>query len=152
MICPTPHNGCSGGYRIRIATRFGLSLRSLLERFDRWKQVLLVRKGRSKEVADLSKTHTDPLARAVRRILRERHDVDTSKHVGIKCVFSTESRHEPQPLSYDGTEGFKCICPTKGNNLHGCETRNLIEGTTSFVTGSFGLVAASVVVRDLTGK
>ncbi len=104
------------------------------------------------EVADLSKTHTDPLARAVRRILRERHEIDTSKHVGIKCVFSTETRHEPQPLSYDGTEGFKCICPTKGNNLHGCETRNLIEGTTSFVTGSFGLVAASVVVRDLTGK
>lgn len=104
------------------------------------------------EVADLSQTHTDPLARAVRKLIRDRFEVDTSEDVGIKCVFSTERRHEPLPLSYDGTAGFVCICPTKDNNLHSCEDRNLIEGTVSFVTGTFGLVAAGVVVRDLTGR
>lgn len=104
------------------------------------------------EVADLSETHTDPLARAVRKVMRDRYDVDTSNDVGIKCVFSAEHRHEPQPLSYDGTAGFMCICPTKDNNLHSCEDRNLIEGTVSFVTGTFGLIASSVVVRDLTGR
>jgi tRNA A37 threonylcarbamoyladenosine dehydratase len=102
------------------------------------------------EVADLSGTHTDPLARSVRKIMRE-HGVDTDEHVGIHCVFSTEHRHEPQPLSYDGAGGFMCICPNKDNNLHDCEERNLIEGTASFVTGTAGLVAASVVVRELTG-
>lgn len=100
-------------------------------------------------VDDLSKTHTDPLARAVRRILREKYGVETKKRTGIQTVFSVEGRQQPQGLSYDGTAGFMCICPTKGNNLHGCETRNLIEGSASFVTGSFGLMAASVVVRDL---
>lgn len=104
------------------------------------------------QIDDLSKTHTDPLARAVRRIMREKYDIDTSKRTGIKTVFSVEPRHEPQGLSYDGTAGFVCICPTKGNNLHGCETRNLIEGTMSFITGTFGLMAASVVVRDLTAE
>lgn len=104
------------------------------------------------EVADLSQTHSDPLARAVRKLMRDRFDVDTSEHVGVTCVFSPEPRHEPQPLSYDGTAGFVCICPTKDNNLHSCEDRNLIEGTVSFVTGTFGLVAASAVVRDLTGR
>ncbi|MEZ4461979.1 MAG: hypothetical protein R3E66_20115 [bacterium] len=104
------------------------------------------------KIDDLAKTHTDPLARAVRRILREKYDIDTSKRVGVQTVFSAENRHEPQSLSYDGTAGFMCICPTKGNNLHGCETRNLIEGTVSFVTGTFGLMAASVVVRELTGR
>lgn len=103
------------------------------------------------EVADITATHTDPLARAVRKILREK-GVSLDEPLGIPTVFSTEPRHEPQSLSYDGTSGFMCICPTKGNNLHGCESRNLIEGTVSWVTGSFGLTAASVVVRQLTGK
>lgn len=104
------------------------------------------------QVADLSETQVDPLARAVRRGMRDRYDWDPTAFAGIPAVFSTEHRHEPQELSYDGTAGFMCICPTKDNNLHSCEHRNLIEGTASFVTGTFGLVAASVVVRELTGK
>ncbi len=102
-------------------------------------------------VDDLSKTHTDGLSRAVRKILRQEHGVDLSKEINIPTVFSTEMHHAPQPLSYDGTAGFKCICPTKGNNLHGCDKKRLIEGTMSFVTGTFGLVAASVVVREIAG-
>ncbi|MFU8807072.1 MAG: ThiF family adenylyltransferase, partial [Bradymonadaceae bacterium] len=103
------------------------------------------------KVEDLNKTHTDPLARAVRKIMRERGLAEDGTTVGIDCIFSTEKRHEPQGLSYDGTAGFRCICPTKGNDLHSCEDRNLIEGTMSFVTGTFGLMAAGLVVRHLTG-
>ncbi len=103
-------------------------------------------------VTDLNQTHTDPLARAVRKILRERGIVDGQEEVGIPAVFSTERRHEPQTLSYDGTAGFRCICPTKDNDLHSCEERNLIEGTMSFVTGTVGLMAAGVVVRRLIGE
>lgn len=104
------------------------------------------------KVADLNETHTDPLARAVRRGGRSRYDWESGGPLGITAVFSTEARHEPQELSYDGTAGFLCICPTKDNKLHSCDDRNLIEGTASFVTGTFGLVAASVVVRELTGR
>lgn len=104
-------------------------------------------------VADITQSHQDPLAKAVRRILREKGlAVDPKTPLGIPTVFSTETRHAPQHLSYDGTAGFTCICPTKDNKLHACEHRNLIEGTASFVTGTFGLVAASVVVRTLSGR
>ncbi len=102
-------------------------------------------------VADITETHGDPLARSVRKILRQNHGIDTSSPLGIQAVFSDEPRTEPQALSYDGTAGFRCICPTKDNNLHSCEERNLIDGTVSFVTGTFGLMAAGVVVRSLTG-
>ncbi|WP_230467453.1 tRNA threonylcarbamoyladenosine dehydratase [Lujinxingia vulgaris] len=102
------------------------------------------------EIADLARTKGDPLARAVRKIMRQRGVLSGNKRLGIPTVYSSESRHEPQSLSYDGTSGFRCICPTKGNDLHSCEHRNLIEGTVSFVTGSFGMMAASVVVRELT--
>lgn len=101
------------------------------------------------EIADLNQTHTDKLAKAVRTILRERGVVEGREPVGIPAVFSTENRHEPQSLSYDGTAGFRCICPTKENDLHTCDDRNLIEGTVSFVTGTFGMMAASVAVREL---
>ncbi len=101
-------------------------------------------------VAPIGETHGDPLARAVRKILRKR-GVNTDE-ADIRCVFSSEQRQEPQPLSYDGTAGFVCICPTKDNGLHGCEERNLIEGSASFVTGTFGLVAASVVIRQISGR
>lgn len=104
------------------------------------------------KIADISQTHGDPLARSVRKLLRQNYDIDTSEPLGIDAIFSDEQRHEPQPLSYDGTAGFRCICPTKDNNLHSCEDRNLIEGTMSFVTGTFGLMAASVVVRSITGR
>ena len=105
------------------------------------------------QVDDIACSFQDPLARAVRKILRSRGlEFDAKNPLGIPAVFSTEPRHEPQPLSYDGTAGFMCICPTKDNELHGCEERNLIEGTASFVTGTFGLVAASVVIRQLSGR
>lgn len=101
------------------------------------------------KVADLSETHTDALAKAIRKILRERGILKEGERLGIPAVFSAERRHVPQSLSYDGTAGFRCICPTKGNDLHSCEERNLIEGTVSFVTGTFGMMAASVAVRSL---
>jgi tRNA A37 threonylcarbamoyladenosine dehydratase len=100
-------------------------------------------------LADLSETHRDPLARDLRKYLRKNWGLDTSGPTGILTVFSPEPRTGPFEPGYDAAEGFKCICPHGANGMHDCEERNQIDGTASFVTGTFGLVAASAVVRAL---
>ena len=101
-------------------------------------------------VADLAETRIDPLALEVRKILRRKHGFPESGPFGITAVFSTEHPRHPEELHYDEGEGFRCVCPGGKNDLHSCEERRLIYGTASFVTGSFGLGCASVVVRALT--
>lgn len=102
-------------------------------------------------VADLAKTHVDPLAAAVRKILRQNHGFPRKGELGIDAVYSTEVIREPIELHYDNGLGFRCVCPGGKNELHSCEERNVIYGTASFVTGAFGLTCASVVVRAIVG-
>ena len=52
-------------------------------------------------------------------------------------------------LAYDDGQGFRCVCPQGDNGRHTCDARNLIYGTASFVTGSFGLACAATAVRTL---
>lgn len=103
-------------------------------------------------LVDLAQTTVDPMAQQVRKILRQKYAFPEEKFFGIPCVSSDEVPREPVALKYDKGEGFKCVCPQGQNNLHSCEHRNVIYGTASFVTGNFGLVAASWVVRDLLGE
>jgi tRNA A37 threonylcarbamoyladenosine dehydratase len=100
------------------------------------------------ELKDLAETHTDPLAHQVRKILRSRHEFPAKGEFGIPCVFSTEIPMMPEELHYDQGKGFQCVCPQGQNNLHSCDKRNRIYGTASFVTGNFGLVMASWVIRQ----
>ena len=101
-------------------------------------------------VRDLAKTEVDPFARALRRILRTVHGVEkTDGRIGVDAVFSTEPPIAPKPPTYDEGKGFRCVCPGGKNGMHDCEKRARIDGTASFVTGAFGLTAASVVVRKL---
>ena len=100
------------------------------------------------QIVDLAKTHTDPMAHQVRKILRQKYAFPEGEF-GIACVFSDE---EPMPsveLTYDKGQGFKCVCPQGQNNLHSCEHRPVIWGNASFVTGAFGLAMASWVVRHI---
>jgi len=103
------------------------------------------------KTADLSATRVDPLARAVRKILREKYGFPEKRteSFGIPAVYSDEPIIDPVELKYDGGMGFRCVCPQGENGLHECEKRNRIDGTAGFVTGAFGLTCASVVVRDL---
>lgn len=105
-------------------------------------------------VADLADTMKDPFARALRRILREHHGIDAraGHPIGATAVFSIEEPVAPLPLAYDGDEGFRCVCPGGKNGLNDCDNKNRIDGTAAFVTGAFGLTAASVVARALTGR
>jgi len=105
------------------------------------------------KVADLSSTQHDPLARAVRRILRERYGfpAEGKGKFGITAIYSSEPATAPEELRYDGGKGFRCVCPQGDNEFFQCDNRNLILGNSSFVTGTFGLTAASVAVRTLIG-
>lgn len=102
-------------------------------------------------VDDLSNTIKDPFARALRKILREQYDIGAIKgsRTGIDAVFSIEEPSAPHPMAYDAEAGFRCVCPGGKNGMHDCDRRARIDGSAAFLTGSFGLTAASVVVRRL---
>jgi tRNA threonylcarbamoyladenosine dehydratase len=103
------------------------------------------------KIADLAFTTVDPLARAIRGILREKYAFSRNEKepFGIPAVYSTEPALEPRELHYDGGKGFQCVCPQGDNPYFQCENRNVIMGNASFVTGTFGFVAASIVIKDL---
>jgi tRNA A37 threonylcarbamoyladenosine dehydratase len=103
------------------------------------------------KVRDLAQTENDPLARAVRRILREKYGFPEKGQWGIQTIYSDEPPTWPAELKYDNGKGFRCVCPGNDNPYFNCDSRNLILGNASFVTGTFGNVAASLVVRDLIG-
>jgi tRNA A37 threonylcarbamoyladenosine dehydratase len=94
------------------------------------------------EVADIYETSVCPLARAMRRELK-RLKVDH-----LKVVYSKEEPLEPD------CSGIGCrhegICPKKAADCH-CEGYRAVPGSVSFVPPVFGIIAASVVVRDLVG-
>jgi tRNA A37 threonylcarbamoyladenosine dehydratase len=100
----------------------------------------------------LGETHTDPFARNVRRMLRQQHGLSAAESLaGVTAVFSDEEPIDPSDVHYDHGQGFRCVCPNGDNGLHSCEKRTRIEGSASFVVGTFGLTCASVVVRGLIG-
>lgn len=101
------------------------------------------------QVKDLAETEKDPLARNVRRILREQYGFPEKGKFGVLAVYSTEDVLEPFELHYDGGKGFRCVCPQGQDNPHSCDQRSIILGSASFVTGTFGLVCASQAVQTL---
>lgn len=103
------------------------------------------------KVADLAFTSVDPLARELRKILRQKYGfpLDETQPFGVNAVYSTEPYTDPQELHYDNGQGFRCVCPQGDNPYFTCDRRNVIMGNASFVTGTFGLICASVAVRGL---
>lgn len=89
------------------------------------------------KVADLSRTHNDALAAKVRARLREQFNFTRNprRSFGIECVFSTEQPLYPKA---DGTVGLE------KPGIHGVHLDcRLGYGSSSCVTATFGLVAAS---------
>lgn len=79
------------------------------------------------QIADISKTHTCPLARSLRKTLKEKGITE-----GITTVFSTEVPQKPQLAE---------------------ETEMMIKhapGSVCHTTGTAGLIVASVVINHLT--
>lgn len=100
--------------------------------------------------ADLAETKNDPFAKTLRKNLRKVHGLDCQKATGVIAVYSEESPTPPQALAYDNG-GFECVCPGGTNGVNDCDHKHRIEGSVAFVPSVFGLTAASVVVRTLTG-
>src|SRR5262249_27155349 len=94
------------------------------------------------EVTDLAFSTHDRLLQEVRHKLRRKYNFPRGDHpFGIECVFSRE------PLIYPQPEG--ATCDSFGDGPSSKDLRldcNSGFGTASFVTGTFGFVAASRVV------
>jgi tRNA A37 threonylcarbamoyladenosine dehydratase len=98
------------------------------------------------QVKDLSKTYNDPLAARVRGRLRS--DYGFSKNVqrnfGVECVFSAQQQVYPKP---DGTVSHQ------KPGIHGISLDcTLGYGSATFVTASFGFVAASRAINKTLKK
>ena len=91
-------------------------------------------------VTDINKTEMDPLAKVIRKELRQR---GVKK---LKVVCSSEKPLKP----IETTEiscNENCICPAGAERK--CTDRRSIPGSTSFVPSAAGLIMASEVIRDL---
>jgi tRNA A37 threonylcarbamoyladenosine dehydratase len=92
------------------------------------------------EVADIYETSVCPLAKVMRKELRNR---------GIKNLKVVYSKEQPlRPIeTEDNSCNTGCICP-KGTTRT-CTTRRQIPGSVSFVPSVSGLIIAGEVVKDL---
>jgi tRNA threonylcarbamoyladenosine dehydratase len=105
-------------------------------------------------IDDLSNTTKDPFARNLRKLLQREYNLEARQGntLGVPSVFSIEEPIAPSAPSYDDDSGFVCVCPGGKNGLNDCDKKRRIDGSASFVTGAFGLTAASLAVRLLMGK
>ncbi len=82
------------------------------------------------EVSDLADATHDPLLASLRQRLRQHHGAARHGPIGVHCVYSREAVRQPEQA-----------CDTEGNlNCHG-------YGSSVTVTATFGMVAASEVMR-----
>ena len=91
------------------------------------------------EVTDIYKTSVDPIARVMRKKLKE------NRVKKLKVVYSKE---KPLTVQQSGC-GQNCICPP--GSARNCDQRRAVPGSISFVPSVVGLIMAGEVVRDLTG-
>ncbi|MBS4536165.1 tRNA threonylcarbamoyladenosine dehydratase [Clostridium sp. D2Q-14] len=90
------------------------------------------------EVADIFDTSVCPLARIMRKELRNR-GIDK-----LKVVYSKEK--PIKSIELEGSCKTNCICPNKDRT---CVEKRQIPGSTSFVPSVAGLIIASEVVKDI---
>ena len=89
------------------------------------------------EVTDIYRTSVDPIARVMRKKLKE------NRVKKLKVVYSQE-----KPLTVkQGGCGKNCICPPGSAN--NCEKKRAVPGSISFVPSVVGLIIAGEVVKDL---
>lgn len=97
-------------------------------------------------VADLNRVTHDRLLAEIRRLLRRHHGLaPTGRRAGIPCVYSPETPVEPAGRADCEPSDHPPETRAAPRRL-GCEWG---YGSASFVTGAFGLAAASWIIRHL---
>lgn len=98
------------------------------------------------EVADLSKTYNDALAAKVRSTLRDQYNFtrNPKRSFRVDCVFSSQQQLYPKE---DGTVGHE------KPGVHGVSLDcRFGYGAASFVTGTFGFIAAAHIIKKHLNK
>ena len=99
------------------------------------------------QVTDLCESHTDQLAKDVRKYLRRRYGISARQPTGVLAVWSVE---EPRPaLALPGDEHGIPGSRPRANGERRREPKTF--GSLAAVTGVFGLAAAGAVIQRLTG-
>ena len=94
------------------------------------------------EVADIYKTSVCPLAKVMRKELKNR---GVKK---LKVVYSQEPAKKPlEDMAASCKTG--CICPPGAERK--CTVRRQIPGSNSFVPATAGLILAGEVIKDISG-
>ena len=100
------------------------------------------------ELTDLAETHTDQLAKDVRKYLRKRFGLAaTDGPTGVLAVWSREAPRPTLDLPGDETG----VPGTRARREGPRRREPKCYGSIAFVTATFGLVAAGAVVHGLTG-
>ena len=143
------HLAPSHGYDYVIDAIDSIKFKSEIIYFCRRNRIPLVTTGgaggvtdpTSIKVADLSRTYNDPLAAKVRSRLRSEFGFtrNRKRRFGVECVFSTQQKLYPRE---DGSVGHE------KPGIHGISLDcSMGYGSASFVTATFGLIAASRAVN-----
>ena len=88
-------------------------------------------------VADLFTTKMDPLARVMRKKLRQ------AGITSVKCVYSEEQPIKPTPLADDDD------LPNRPTDTAGPRPKRVTPASNAFVPAAEGIIAAGQVIRDL---
>lgn len=99
------------------------------------------------QVTDLCESHTDQLAKDVRKYLRRRYGISAREPTGVLAVWSVEEPRPPVALPGDehGVPGARARAPGERRR----EPKTF--GSLAAVTGVFGLAAAGAVIQRLSG-
>ncbi|MDD2716409.1 MAG: tRNA threonylcarbamoyladenosine dehydratase [Candidatus Wallbacteria bacterium] len=95
-------------------------------------------------VGKLSETTICPLAKRVRRGLRE-----SGLPEDIICVYSVEPASRPLENSTCGSEN--CVCPDIDEH-NWCEQKARINGTVAHIPAIFGFTLSGLVIMDIVGN
>jgi tRNA A37 threonylcarbamoyladenosine dehydratase len=98
------------------------------------------------KVVDLTKTYNDALAAKVRSTLRDQYNFtkNPKRRFAIDCVFSGQQQLYPKE---DGTVSHE------KPGIHGVSLDcRFGYGAASFVTGTFGFIAAAHIIRKFINK
>ena len=94
------------------------------------------------EVADIYETSVCPLAKVMRKELRERGIKN------LKVVYSKEPAIKPLEDSESSCK-INCVCPPGTERK--CSSKRQIPGSVSFVPSVAGLIIAGEVIKDIVG-